>query len=116
MGAEGGVGLASAWRGRSPALLGFGGDSLIELLSAALVFWRFRDERVDEHTEKRTAQIAGILLFALAVFVVIDSAVALLGYSEVRASPVGIVLLLLAPIIMPCLPPQNPHLPADPAT
>src|SRR5258708_39663426 len=113
MGAEGGVALASAWRARSPALLGFGGDSLSELLSAALVFWRFRDERVDEHTEKRTAQIAGILLFALAVFVVIDSAVALLGYSEVRASPVGIVLLLLAAIIMPWLAAEKRHLAAE---
>ena len=26
---------------RSPALLGFGGDSAVELLSASVVFWRF---------------------------------------------------------------------------
>src|SRR5258708_24307163 len=78
MTAEAGVALASAWRARSPALLGFGGDSLIELLSAALVFWRFRRERVDEHTEKRTAQIAGIFLFALAVFRVIQPAASFL--------------------------------------
>ena len=62
MTAEAGVALASAWKARSPALLGFGGDSLIELLSAGAVFWRFRDEVVDERTEKRTAQIGGILL------------------------------------------------------
>ncbi len=80
MTAEAGVALASAWKSRSPALLGFGGDSLIELLSAAVVFQRFRDERVDERTEKRTAKIAGILLFALAACVVISSAAALLGY------------------------------------
>ena len=113
MTAEAGVALASAWRARSPALLGFGGDSLIELFSAAVVFWRFRDERVDERAEKRTAQIAGILLFALAVFVVIDAAVALLGYSEVRASPVGIVLLLLAAMIMPWLAMEKRHLAAE---
>ena len=113
MTAEAGVALASAWRARSPALLGFGGDSLIELFSAAVVFWRFRDERVDERTEKRTARIAGILLFALAVFVVIDAAVALLGYSEVRASPVGIVLLLLAAMIMPWLAAEKRHLAAQ---
>jgi len=103
MTAEAGVALASAWKSRSPALLGFGGDSLIELLSAAVVFQRFRDERVDERTEKRTAKIAGILLFALAAFVVISSAAALLGYSEVRMSLFGIVLLLLAAIVMPWL-------------
>src|SRR5262249_43775476 len=39
---EAAVSLASAWHSRSPALLAFGGDSLVELLSAAVVFWRFR--------------------------------------------------------------------------
>ena len=110
---EAGVALASAWKARSPALLGFGGDSLIELLSAAVVIWRFRDARVDEHTEKRTAQIGGILLFALAVFVVIASAAALLGYGEVRTSLVGIVLLLLAAIIMPWLAAEKRHVAAE---
>jgi divalent metal cation (Fe/Co/Zn/Cd) transporter len=100
---EAGVALASAWKARSPALLGFGGDSLIELLSAAVVFWRFRDARVDERIERRTARIAGILLFALAAFVVIASRAALLGYSEARTSFVGIGLLMLAAVIMPWL-------------
>src|SRR5712691_6890801 len=45
MSAEAVVALASAWQARSPALLGFGGDSFIELLSAAVVSWRFRDAR-----------------------------------------------------------------------
>jgi hypothetical protein len=33
--------LAAAWMARSPALFGFGGDSAVELLSAAVVLWRF---------------------------------------------------------------------------
>ena len=36
------VSLFAAWRARSPALLAFGGDSAIELLSAIVVLWRFR--------------------------------------------------------------------------
>src|SRR5258706_15020397 len=76
MTAEAGVALASAWRARSPALLGFGGVNLIELLSAALVFLGFREERVEGHPEKRSWQIARILLIAMVGFVVIDSAVA----------------------------------------
>ena len=32
---EAGVSLGAAWAARSPALLGFGGDSAVELLSAA---------------------------------------------------------------------------------
>jgi len=113
MTAEAGVALASAWKARSPALLGFGGDSLIELLSAAVVFWRFREARVDELTEKRTAQIGGSLLFALAAFVVIASAAALLGYSEPRTSLAGIVLLLLAAMVMPWLAAEKRHLAAQ---
>ena len=41
MGAEAALSLWLAWRARSPALLAFGGDSLIELFSATVVLWRF---------------------------------------------------------------------------
>src|SRR6202158_1557015 len=58
------VSLGTAWTSHSPALLAFGGDSLIELLSAAVVFWRFRFKL----REERAARIAGGLLFALAGF------------------------------------------------
>jgi Co/Zn/Cd efflux system component len=112
MTAEAGVALVSAWKARSPVLLGFGGDSLIELLSAAVVFWRFRDPRVDERTERRTAQVGGILLLALAVFVAMASASMLLGYSETRTSLVGIGLLALAAVIMPWLAAEKRHLAA----
>jgi hypothetical protein len=36
------VASTAAWTARSPALLGFGGDSAIELFSAIIVLWRFR--------------------------------------------------------------------------
>jgi hypothetical protein len=44
MAVEAVVSLAAAWNSHSPALFAFGGDSLVELLSAAVVFWRFRFE------------------------------------------------------------------------
>jgi len=59
---EAALSLGSAWNARSPALLAFGGDSLVELLSAAVVYWRFRFAS----GEARAARIAGALLFALA--------------------------------------------------
>src|SRR5258706_2730222 len=71
MTAEAGVALASAWRARSPALLGFGGDSLIELLSAPVGFWRFRERRLSEPTWKLTAANAGNWLLVLAVLALI---------------------------------------------
>ena len=38
---EAAVSLSVAWCAHSPALLAFGGDSAIELLSATVVYWRF---------------------------------------------------------------------------
>ncbi len=104
---EAAVSLAAAWTAHSPALLAFGGDSAIELLSAAVVFWRFRSKSNPSRTEERAARIAGGLLFALAAYVVLVSVLSLLGYREAQPSIVGIVLLLLAAIVMPWLASQK---------
>ena len=93
------VSLGAAWHYHSPALFAFGGDSLVELLSAAVVFWRFRFEL----NEARAARIAGALLFMLAGLVVLTSALNLLGYREAQRSPVGIGILLAAAVVMPWL-------------
>jgi divalent metal cation (Fe/Co/Zn/Cd) transporter len=98
---EAAVSLFAAWRARSPALLGFGGDSAIELLSAAVVFWRFRSNSDPELAERYAARIAGALLMVLALFVAITSALSLLGHREPQPSRPGIAVLLLAAVIMP---------------
>jgi len=100
---EAAVSLFAAWRAHSPALLVFGGDSAIELLSAAVVFWRFRSNSSPELAERYAARIAGALLIVLALFVAITSALSLLGYREPQASRLGIAVLLLAAVIMPWL-------------
>jgi hypothetical protein len=46
---EAAVSLGAAWLARSPALLAFGGDSAVELLSASVVFWRFSSPSCREH-------------------------------------------------------------------
>src|SRR5579863_5987627 len=66
MSVEAVVSLFAAWRARSPALLAFGGDSGIELFSAAVVLWRFRSSGTREGVEERAARVAGALLFGLA--------------------------------------------------
>jgi divalent metal cation (Fe/Co/Zn/Cd) transporter len=95
--------LYAAWRAHSPALLAFGGDSLIELSSALVVFWRFATATSQEHAEGRAARIAGILLFALAAYVGVVSIITLLGYNEPKKSVIGICVLLTAVGIMPWL-------------
>jgi divalent metal cation (Fe/Co/Zn/Cd) transporter len=110
MSVEAVVSLGAAWMARSPALLGFGGDSAIELLSAGVVLWRFYLPAGENHAEQRAAKIAGGLLFVLAAFVVLASAMTLLGHVEARPSPVGIALLILAAGVMPWLAKQKRQL------
>jgi|SRR5580658_9162039 divalent metal cation (Fe/Co/Zn/Cd) transporter len=112
MSVEAVVSLAAAWMAHSPVLLAFGGDSAIELISAAVVYWRFRSKRSNERTEKLAARITGSLLFALAACVALVAALALLGHREVRPSYLGIVLLLVAAIAMPVLARQKRQLSA----
>ena len=100
---EAAVSLGAAWMARSPALLAFGGDSAIELLSAIAVLWRFRAHADQQQSEKRAARIAAALLFILAAYVVVVSALTVLGYSEPKTTFVGIAVLVAATAIMPWL-------------
>jgi len=102
MSVEAALSLWAARKARSPALAAFGGDSAVELASAAVVLWRFRTYR-SERAEQRAARVAGGLLFALAVYVVLASAMSLLGYSEPRVSYLGMAVLVAAALIMPVL-------------
>jgi divalent metal cation (Fe/Co/Zn/Cd) transporter len=99
---EASVSLFAAWMARSPALLAFGGDSAIELLSAAAVLWRFRSS-AQERSEKQVARIAAALLFMLAAYVAVISVMALLGHREAKATYLGIAILIGAAAIMPWL-------------
>jgi divalent metal cation (Fe/Co/Zn/Cd) transporter len=97
------VSLVASWKARSPALLAFGGDSAIELFSAAVVLRRFRTAAVHEDVERRAARVAGALLFALAAYVAVSSALSLLGYSEPGPTLAGIAILVAALAVMPWL-------------
>jgi divalent metal cation (Fe/Co/Zn/Cd) transporter len=99
---EAAVSLSAAWKARSPALLAFGGDSAIELLSAVAVLWRFRTYAHDG-SEKRVARIAAALLFILAAYVAVVSALTILGHHEAKTTYWGIAILIGAAAIMPWL-------------
>lgn len=104
------VSLGAAWMARSSALLAFGGDSAVELLSAVVVLRRFSVVSHEEHVEEQAGRITGGLLFVLAAFVVTSSVLTLLGRVEARPSRAGIALLVLAAIIMPWLAAQKRRL------
>jgi divalent metal cation (Fe/Co/Zn/Cd) transporter len=104
--------LWAAWQARSPALLAFGGDSAIELLSAAVVLWRFRSASA-ERAERTAARTAGALLILLAVYVILASVLSLRGYVEPKSSSLGIGVLVAAALIMPWLARQKRRLSAE---
>ena len=105
---EAAISLGSAWHSYSPALFAFGGDSLVELLSAAVVFWRFRFA----FKEARAARIAGALLFALVGLVALASVLNFVGYREAQRSLVGVGVLLAAAVVIPWLGSRKRHLAA----
>lgn len=86
----------------SAALIGFGLDSTIEVLSAAAVVWQFT-RRDPERWEKGTLRVIAVAFFALATYVTATSVLALMGQVDVQHSTVGIVLTALSVVIMPFL-------------
>jgi divalent metal cation (Fe/Co/Zn/Cd) transporter len=86
----------------STALIGFGLDSVIEVASAAAVAWQFSAK--DHEARERTAlRIIAISFFALAAYVTVESARALLGGDAAEHSTVGIVLAAVSLLVMPGL-------------
>jgi hypothetical protein len=91
---EAAISLTSACKARSPALLAFGGDSAIELLSAMAVLWRFTVHVEPEKAEKRASRVAGALLFVLSAYVLVISVRILRGYAEPKPTYFGIGILI----------------------
>jgi divalent metal cation (Fe/Co/Zn/Cd) transporter len=86
----------------SGALIGFGLDSVIEVLSAAAVAWQFT-RRDPEKWEKGTLRVIAVAFFALAAYVTASSVVALVGSEQIRHSTLGIIITALSVAIMPFL-------------
>lgn len=96
------VAIAAGRAASSSALIGFGLDSIVEVLSAAAVAWQF--SAPDPHRRERTAmRLIGVSFLGLAVFVTIDAVRSLLGGAEADHSTVGIVLAAVSLVVMPFL-------------
>lgn len=93
----------------SVALVGFGVDSGIEVISAVGLWWRLRtagpDATVAEESaaEHRALYIVAATFFLLAAYIAYEAGMALLGREEPDRSTVGLVLSVLSLLIMPLL-------------
>ncbi|MEE6274117.1 cation transporter [Georgenia sp. MJ206] len=86
----------------SAALVGFGLDSLVEVLSAAAVAWQF--SAADPERRERTAmRLIAVSFFGLAVFVSFDAVRSLLTDAAPEHSTVGIALAAVSLAVMPFL-------------
>ena len=96
------VALAAGRVASSTALIAFGLDSVVEVLSAAAVAWQF--SAPDPEARERTAlRLIAVSFFGLALFVTVDAARTLLGESSPEHSTVGIVLAAVSLVVMPVL-------------
>ena len=86
------VALGAAWTVRSPALLGFGGDSTIELFSAIIVPLEISLQIGFRENQEVGSSCGRGLLFAVAVFVIVSFGLSLLGYREPQPSFVAMIV------------------------
>ncbi|MFJ4224135.1 cation diffusion facilitator family transporter [Microbacterium sp. NPDC089695] len=96
------IAIAAGTVASSAALIGFGLDSTIEVLSAAAVAWQFT-RRDPERWEKPTLRVIAVAFFALAAYVAVSSALSLFGGERPEHSTVGIVLTAISVVVMPFL-------------
>ncbi len=96
------VALAAGSAASSSALIGFGLDSAIEVLSAAAVAWQFT-RRDPERREKATLRVIAVAFFALAVYVTAISVLALAGRVEAERTIPGLAITALSVVVMPFL-------------
>ena len=96
------VAITAGTAASSGALIAFGLDSTIEVLSAAAVAWQFT-RRYPERWEKGTLRVIAMAFFALAAYVIATSLLTLILGVEAEHSTLGIVITALSVVIMPFL-------------
>lgn len=97
--------IVAIWAGTlasSAALIGFGLDSVVEVLSAAAIAWQFT-RKDPERWEKVTVRAIGLAFFALAAYVTVDAVMSLISQEGPEHSPLGLGITALSLIVMPLL-------------
>jgi divalent metal cation (Fe/Co/Zn/Cd) transporter len=96
------VAIGAGRAASSSALIGFGLDSVVEVLSAAAVAWQFAAPD-PERRERAAMRLIAVSFFGLALLVGADAVRALVTAHPPDHSPVGIVLAAVSLAVMPGL-------------
>jgi divalent metal cation (Fe/Co/Zn/Cd) transporter len=98
---EFGVSAYAAVTARSPAMLAFGSDSLVELFSATVVLLQWVPRMAI--SERSASRVAGVLLFVLALVVSASAVASVALRLRPETSYAGIAITIAALIAMPVL-------------
>jgi divalent metal cation (Fe/Co/Zn/Cd) transporter len=86
----------------SIALVGFGLDSTVEVLSASVIVWQMTRD-VPEDREEQALRLIAVSFFALAGYVAVQAVFDLASRSQPETSTVGIALAAVSLVVMPLL-------------
>lgn len=96
------VALGAGVAASSAALIGFGLDSIVEVLSAAAVAWQFAAPE-PQRRERTALRIIAVSFIGLAAYVSVDAVLSLAGLRDPEHSSVGIAVAALSLVVMPLL-------------
>lgn len=96
------VALVAGRVASSSALVAFGLDSVVEVLSAAAVAWQFAVAD-HERRERVAMRLIAVSFFGLAAFVTAEAITCLVAQEPADHSTVGIVLAAVSVVVMPVL-------------
>jgi divalent metal cation (Fe/Co/Zn/Cd) transporter len=103
---EGLAALITGLLASSIALVGFGLDSLIEVVSGAALLWRLHhdaDEQKRAAAERIALRIVGSCFIVLSLYITYDSLHALISRKAPEHSIAGIAVAIAALVVMPLL-------------
>jgi divalent metal cation (Fe/Co/Zn/Cd) transporter len=103
MAAEAAVAITAGVLAASIALVGFGLDSVIELISATIVIWQLRGEITGQDRQTRALRLIAVTFFALAAYLTIDGIRDLATGAQPGQSIPGLAVTAAALIVMPAL-------------
>jgi divalent metal cation (Fe/Co/Zn/Cd) transporter len=103
-GIEAAVALGAGIAAGSIALIGFGADSLIELMAGAILLWRFAPSRVDSAAAEHPAhRLIAVTFWVIAAYVAVEATLALAGGHHPEVSWIGVGLSAFTLVTMPTL-------------
>jgi len=98
------VAIVAGIMAQSIALIAFGLDSLVEVVSGLALLWRFKQQRMEEErADSRAVKIVGITFFLLSAYAGVEAARDLYFRHRPESSVPGMILAGVSLIVMPLL-------------